>query len=136
MSPFINKCRRSVLSSTGVGVAQNDAYALVALSPNLPRGRRGEESPTPDIRAIGVRTFLVPAGFCSADPSYVMVFAVNTWERQTHANFPGIFWFDLDRYLTFMALKDNRTLLTGFVEQRMVLAVLTYLAASKTLEHR
>ena len=25
-----------------------------------------------------------------------MVFAVNTWERQTHANFPGIYWFDLD----------------------------------------
>jgi uncharacterized membrane protein YdjX (TVP38/TMEM64 family) len=39
-----------------------------------------------------------------------------------------IFWFDLDRYLTFMALKDNRFVLVNFVEQRMVLAVLTYLA--------
>lgn len=84
------------LTNTGVGVAQNDAYALLALSPNLPRGGRGQRSPTPDIRAIGVRTFRVPAGFCSADPSYVMVFAVNTWERQTHANFPGIYWFNLD----------------------------------------
>ena len=84
------------LTNTGVGVAQNDAYTLIALSPDLPRGGRGEGSPTPDIRAIGVRTFQVPAGFCSSEPSYVMVFAVNTWERQTHANFPGIYWFDLD----------------------------------------
>ena len=84
------------LTNTGVGVAQNDAYELVAISPDLPRGSRGGQSPSPDIRAIGVRTFLVPAGFCSADPSYVIVFAVNTWERQTHANFPGIYWIDLD----------------------------------------
>lgn len=84
------------LTNTGVGAAQNDAYALAALSPDLPRGGRGQGSPTPDLRAIGVRTFQVLAGFCSADPSYVMVFAVNTWERQTHANFPGIYWFDLD----------------------------------------
>ncbi len=39
-----------------------------------------------------------------------------------------IFWFDLDRYLTFMALKEHRHMLVSFVEQRMVLAVLTYMA--------
>jgi uncharacterized membrane protein YdjX (TVP38/TMEM64 family) len=39
-----------------------------------------------------------------------------------------IFWFDLDRYLTFAALKENRHMLVNFVEQRMVLAVLAYLA--------
>jgi len=39
-----------------------------------------------------------------------------------------IFWFDLDRYLTFTALRENRGLLVDFVEQRMLLAVLTYLA--------
>ena len=28
-----------------------------------------------------------------------MVFAANTWEWQTHANFPGIYWFDLKSWL-------------------------------------
>jgi subtilisin family serine protease len=84
------------LTNTGVGAAQNDAYSLIALSPNLPEGGRGEQSPTPDIRGVGVNTFPVSAGYCSAEPSFVWAFAVNTWERQTHADVPGIFWFDLD----------------------------------------
>jgi hypothetical protein len=57
------------LDNTGVGTAQNDAYALLAVSPNLPQGGRGEQSPTPDIRAVGINTFPVPAGFCSANPN-------------------------------------------------------------------
>ncbi len=39
-----------------------------------------------------------------------------------------IYWLDLDRYLTFTALRENRHMLVDFVEQRMGLAVLTYLA--------
>ena len=72
------------LSNTGVGTAQNDAYALLAVSPNLPAGGLGAQSPTPDIRAVGINTFPVPAGFCSASPSFLWAFAVNTWERQEH----------------------------------------------------
>jgi len=72
------------LNNTGVGTAQNDAYALLATSPRLTVGGRGEQAPTPDIRAVGVNTFPVPAGFCSANPSFLWVFAVNTWERQQH----------------------------------------------------
>jgi hypothetical protein len=72
------------LANGGVGVAQNDAYALLALSPNLPQGGLGQQSPTPDIRAVGINTFPVPAGFCSANPSFLWAFAVNTWERQQH----------------------------------------------------
>jgi minor extracellular serine protease Vpr len=72
------------LDNTGVGTAQNDAYALLAVSDNLPEGGRGEQSPTPDIRAVGINTFPVPAGFCSANPSFIWAFAVNTWERQEH----------------------------------------------------
>jgi len=72
------------LSNTGVGTAQNDAYALLAVSPNLPEGGLGAQSPTPDIRAVGINTFPVPAGFCSANPSFLWAFAVNTWERQEH----------------------------------------------------
>ena len=72
------------LNNSGVGTAQNDAYALLATSPQLTVGGRGEQSPTPDIRAVGINTFPVPAGFCSANPSFLWVFAVNTWQRQQH----------------------------------------------------
>jgi len=72
------------LNNSGVGGAQNDAYALLATSDRLTVGGRGEQSPTPDIRAVGVNTFPVPAGFCSANPSFLWAFAVNTWERQQH----------------------------------------------------
>jgi minor extracellular serine protease Vpr len=72
------------LTNSGVGTAQNDAYALLATSPQLVPGGRGQQSPTPDIRAVGINTFPVSAGFCSANPSFIWAFAVNTWERQQH----------------------------------------------------
>jgi subtilisin family serine protease len=72
------------LNNSGVGTAQNDAYALLATSPQLTVGGRGEQSPTPDIRAVGVNTYPVPAGFCSGNASFLWAFAVNTWERQQH----------------------------------------------------
>lgn len=68
----------------GVGTAQIDGYALLAVSPDQPEGERGAQAPTPDLRAVGINTFPVPAGFCSDDPSFVWAFAVNTWERQQH----------------------------------------------------
>jgi subtilisin family serine protease len=72
------------LTNYGVGTAQLDAYALIAVSNDLPEGARGTQSPTPDIRAVGVNTIPVPAGFCSTEPSFLWLFAINTWERQTH----------------------------------------------------
>src|SRR5918999_4155659 len=84
------------LTNSGVGTAQINTYSLIALSPDKPRGGRGQESPTPDIRAIGVQTIPVEAGFCSENPSYLLSFAVNSWERQTHANVPGSYRFNLD----------------------------------------
>ena len=74
----------SGLNNTGVGTAQNDAYALLEVKPNLPQGAPGQLSPTPDIRAVGINTYPVPAGFCSANPSFLWAFAINTWERQQH----------------------------------------------------
>jgi minor extracellular serine protease Vpr len=59
------------LDNMGVGTAQNDAYSLLAVSPNLPEGALGQQSPTPDLRAVGVNTFPVPAGFCSAEESFI-----------------------------------------------------------------
>jgi hypothetical protein len=82
------------LTNSGVGTAQINAYSLVALSPDLPQGGRGQQSPTPDIRAIGIQATPV-AGICSDEPSYILAFALNSWERQTHANAPASYWFDL-----------------------------------------
>ena len=72
------------LTNNGVGTAQIDSYSLLAVSPNQPEGGFGEQAPTPDIRAVGVNTFPVPAGFCSGQPSFIWAFAINTWERQEH----------------------------------------------------
>jgi minor extracellular serine protease Vpr len=83
------------LTNKGVGTAQLDAYAWIAYSENIPSGPVGGQEPTPDIRAVGVNTFPVPAGYCSANPSFVWVFAVNTWERQAHL-LPVIHYFYLD----------------------------------------
>jgi hypothetical protein len=86
------------LNNTGVGTAQNDAYALLAVSDNLPEGGFGQQSPTPDIRAVGINTFPVPAGFCSANPSFLWTFAVNTWERQEHLlPVSHQFWLDTNQ---------------------------------------
>lgn len=81
------------LDNTGVGTAQIDSYALIAVSEDLPAGAPGSQSPTPDIRALGVNTIPVDAGFCSADPSFLWVFASNTWERQTHLLPLSMIWF-------------------------------------------
>ncbi len=83
------------LDNQGAGTAQNDAYALLAVSPDQPEGERGAQSPTPDIRAVGINTFPVPAGYCSAEESFIWAFAVNTWERQSHV-LPVSFLIDLD----------------------------------------
>jgi hypothetical protein len=72
------------LDNQGAGIAQNDAYALVATSPAIPEGPRGGQSPTPDIAAVGINTIPVPAGFCSGSPSFLWAFAVATHEEQSH----------------------------------------------------
>jgi len=69
------------LRNNGVGAAQLNTYSLIGVSPNQPRGGRGENSPMPDIRAVGVTTFEVPTDLCTT--GYLWSFAVNTWERQT-----------------------------------------------------
>lgn len=84
------------LLNRGRGTAYVETYSLLATSDNLPEGGPGEQAPTPDFRYFGYATYPVPAGFCSADPSFVMAFAVNTWEPQTHASIPTSFWINLD----------------------------------------
>ena len=84
------------LRNGGVGAAAVESYSLIAVSPDLPEGGAGQQSPTPDFRYLGYATIPVEAGFCSADESFLLQFAINTWERQTHANTPNSFWINLD----------------------------------------
>ena len=110
------------LTNNGIGTAQNDAYSLLAVSEDIPEGSLGDQSPTPDIRAVGINTFPVPAGFCSASPSFIWAFAVNTWERQEHLlPVSHQFWLDtnrdgepdyvvLNRDVTFSNITDGRQL--------------------------
>jgi subtilisin family serine protease len=84
------------MSNHGVGMGYIDTYSLIGTSPNIPEGERGANAPVVDLRYVGVATYPVPAGYCSADESFVMAFAVNTWERQTHAVAPASFDFYLD----------------------------------------
>jgi hypothetical protein len=111
------------LTNNGVGVAQNDAYALLAVSPNMPEGGLGEQSPTPDIRAVGVNTFPVPAGYCSANPSFIWAFAVNTWERQEHL-LPVIHYVYLDTnrdgVYDFAVLNSDASGLGGITDGRQL----------------
>jgi minor extracellular serine protease Vpr len=72
------------LTNSGAGIAQLDSYALLAESPEIPSGPMGGQSPVPDIKSVGINTFPVPAGFCSANASFLWVFAVDTWEDQSH----------------------------------------------------
>jgi hypothetical protein len=84
------------LTNQGVGPGYIDTYSLIGTSPNIPEGERGANSAIIDLRYVGVATYPVPAGYCSADESFVMAFSVNTWERQTHAVAPAEFDFYLD----------------------------------------
>ena len=83
------------LTNRGVGPANNDAYTLVAISNNIPSGPAGGQAPTPDLKAVGVRTTPVPAGFCSGDESFLLEVAFQSWEPQTNL-LPVIFAATLD----------------------------------------
>jgi hypothetical protein len=73
------------LENTGMGIAQIDSFSLLALSHDIPQGGPGQEQPTPDIKAVGIRTLEVGAGVCSQDSaSFIWAFAISTWSRQQH----------------------------------------------------
>jgi hypothetical protein len=84
------------LNNAGVGPTAIEGYSLIGESSQLPTGGEGANLPTIDVRYAGVQTIPVPAGFCFEDESFLLLLSVNTWERQTHANAPAAFEWDLD----------------------------------------
>jgi minor extracellular serine protease Vpr len=81
------------LENKGVGDAQTFAYSMLATGTDRPAGGRGEQAPTPDIRAVAVNTFLTPAGFCGPNANFLWEFAFNTFERPAN---PQGQWYEVD----------------------------------------
>lgn len=84
------------LRNRGIGTARIDAYSLIGTSPIRAAAGAGQNRPPVDLKAIGIATFPVPGGFCSANPSFVWTFSFTTHYRQTHANAPAEFDVFLD----------------------------------------
>jgi len=86
------------LANDGAGPVFIDVYSLLGTSPNQPEGEWGMQSPIIDLKNFGVQTYPVSgeSGVCDVDDSFVMSFAINTWERTAHADYPAEFDVYLD----------------------------------------
>ena len=86
------------LTNAGAGRSWVGSYGLIATSPNDPDTGTGDDLADVDLRYVGVRQLLgadaVDTLGCEA--GYGIMFAVNTWDRQVHADGPALFEFDLD----------------------------------------
>jgi minor extracellular serine protease Vpr len=127
------------VTNYGVGTAQLAAYSLLGTSPDAPQGGRGGERPNPDLRAVGVNTFALPAGHpaCgSAAATFVWEFAFNMWDRD--ANPAGQFLeVDLDVNRDgiddFIILNRDNSGLTTLTDGRQVAALLRLNATGTTI---
>jgi minor extracellular serine protease Vpr len=125
------------LINLGGGEAQFASYSLLGTSPNIPEGGRGEQSPNPDLRAVGVNTWLVPPEECgTAGDGLLWEFAFNTWERK--ASPVGTFLevdLDLngDNVVDYVILNRDLSGLTLLNDGRQVSAVLRVNAAFQIL---
>jgi subtilisin family serine protease len=81
------------LTNSGVGAAQTYAYAMLATGTDRPGGGAGQQTPNPDLRAVGTNTFIVPAGVCGAAQNFVWEFAFNMFERKAN---PAGTWHEVD----------------------------------------
>jgi len=85
----------TLLVNAGKGDTMVTAFSLLGTSPDLPEGVQGTNSPQPDLRAAGYAVRQVADGECDADgitdgePDTMLLFGINTWERQTHLNAPA-----------------------------------------------
>ena len=85
----------TLLVNAGQGDTMVTAFSLLGTSPDLPEGVQGTNSPQPDLRAAGYAVRQVNDGECDAEgvtdgvPDTMLLFGINTWERQTHLNTPA-----------------------------------------------
>jgi subtilisin family serine protease len=83
------------LANSGAGRAWVGSFSLVATSPNEPDTGLGDDLADVDLRYVGVRS-LDGINDLGCESPVALQFAVNTWDRQVHANGPALFEFDLD----------------------------------------
>lgn len=84
----------TITNSPSSIAAVANVYALTATSPRLPAGSypgAGDDFTVNDLQNIGVRVVNAPAPI-----GPVLEFAITTWNRHTHANFPGQFVINID----------------------------------------
>jgi hypothetical protein len=84
----------AIATNVGVNDSLLEGYSLLGESDVLAPGAEGANLPTIDLQYAGVQTIPVGPDFCEAE--FVLLFAVHTYERQTHANAPAAFEWDID----------------------------------------
>lgn len=98
----------SYVQNMGKADTYIDTYSLLAVSRRLEETEQpGGNRLFPDIKYVGVQTYPVPADFCGPEESFIMGFAVTTWDRITQSAPVGFeFWLDTnndgtDDYVVF-----------------------------------
>jgi minor extracellular serine protease Vpr len=116
------------LTNYGIGDAQLQYFSLLGTSPDRPSGGRGEGLPNPDLRAVGVNSFLVAGATCGVTGSAIVwEFAFNTWERKAS---PVGTWLEADLDVNndgtfdFAVLNQDLAGLTQLSDGRQVSALL------------
>jgi hypothetical protein len=92
---FVSQTASGWVRNTGMSEVYIDTYSLLGSSPEMADPPLGANISPADLRWVGVQTYPVPAGYCSADASFVMALSANTWDRYSHASNIWI-EFDLD----------------------------------------
>ena len=86
------------LTNAGVGQGYIDSFSLLGESPDdYDAPAMGANEVFIDLRYFGVATYAVPAGYCGASEGFVLAFAVNLWDRVTHANVPAALEVYIDK---------------------------------------
>jgi len=116
------------LTNYGIGDAQLQYFSMLGTSPNRPSGGRGEGLPNPDLRAVGVNSFLVSGATCGvAGNAILWEFAFNTWERKAS---PVGTWLEADLDVNgdgvfdYAVLNQDLSGITGLSDGRQVTALL------------
>ncbi len=84
---------RTTVVNRGEANTTASSFSLIAVSEQLPRPERGSQHHLVDLRYIGYRTIAVPAGsgLCGPQESFLLEFAVNTYDRSSLALTDAIF---------------------------------------------
>lgn len=115
------------LTNSGVGDATIYAYSLIATGTDRPGGGHGAQEPNPDLRAVAVNTFLVPAGTCGASTNFVWEFVFNMFERKAT---PAGTWHEVDLdvnndgFTDFFVINQDVGGVTQLSDGRQVTAVI------------